>query len=140
VTDHKNQKFAIEAAAQAIEEWWASDESSALLLASKGEFFLKCADIALQAAYEANILGRVIEAKTKDGKPITIRFWNRGESSQYQTEEWNLFVPFDEQLAQKSGDADSGAVRFAADLAALAAKGVDVTTMSPRRRRAANFS
>jgi hypothetical protein len=38
----RNQKFATKAAAQAIEEWWESDESRALLLAGKSEFFLKC--------------------------------------------------------------------------------------------------
>jgi hypothetical protein len=94
--------------------------------------------VALQAAYEANVSGLVIEAKTKDGKPITIRFWDRGEFSQYQTEEWNLFVRFDEQLAEKSGDAD--AFRVAEEFAALAAKGVDITTMPRRRRHAESFS
>jgi hypothetical protein len=142
----KNQAFAIKAAAEAIEKWWESEESSTLLLASKSDFFLKCADVALQAACDANISGRVIEAKTKegaayepnirkrvieaktkDGKPITIRFWSEGDVSHYQSDEWNLLVQVDKELAEKSGDV--GAFRLMEDLAALDAKGVDIKTL-----------
>jgi hypothetical protein len=142
----KNQAFAIKAAAEAIEKWWESEESSTLLLASKSDFFLKCADVALQAAYvmeaktkegtayESNIRKRVIEAKTKDGKPITIRFWSEGDVSRYQSDEWNLSVQLDKDLAEKSGDVE--AFRLMEDLAALDANGVDIKTLPLSARHA----
>jgi hypothetical protein len=128
----KTQAFTTKAAAAAIEKWWESEESSALLLASKSDFFLKCADVALQAACDANISGRVIEAKTKHGKPITIRFWSDGDVSHYESDEWTLFVQLDKERAEKSGDVET--FRLMEELAALDRKGVDIKTLplSPR--------
>jgi hypothetical protein len=149
-----NQKKATEAAADALKALWNADDTATWMLADPDAFFARAADVALQAAHDANIADRPIEAKTKSGKPITIRFWDRGAIitrfdenglpheayvSRYKTDEWEIYVPVDKQRADKSGDVE--AFRLMEDFAALAAKGVDVTTMpvSPRHtlRRAA---
>jgi hypothetical protein len=136
-----NQKYAVEAAADAIEARLSAEDIASRSSVDRAALCFELAYIGLKAAHEANVSGRLIEARTKAGRPITIRFWDKGDAvpgfyvSHYRSEEWECVVQVEKHLADQSGDVEG--YRLMEDLAALDTKGVDITTLSPSPRRLA---
>jgi hypothetical protein len=138
----KNQKYAVEGAVEAVEAWFGAHNPAALNSDDRAQFIRELVGTVLQAAYERNLAGRAIEAKTTTGQPIVIRFWDAGDTitgwddsrgrfpvytSKYLVGDQELLVQVDKRQADASGDLEG--FRLLHELAALSGKGIDITSL-----------
>jgi hypothetical protein len=133
----------LDVVAQAIRERWSAPDASTLLLADQDEFFRELASAALFAAVYRDP-GKLIKAKRKDGSPIELRFWDKGDMIPGRDDNGNMYeaytsrfcsvdrsvefyVQTDRWKAEDSGDAVG--YRIAKDKEALDAHGIDVSSI-----------